>query len=72
MTRSRDYERLGCFKDSKDDRILGHQMVDPEQQSANVREPANNLPRHHCMGNTAVAMDKLTRHAGMGRLHTRM
>lgn len=45
---SRDYEHLGCFKDSEGDRILGQKMVDDENQTADVRNPAETMHSVTC------------------------
>lgn len=40
---SRDYERLGCFKDKGEDRVLGNKMTNDTHQTPDVRTPAEAL-----------------------------
>lgn len=37
-TCSDDYTHLGCFMDSKEDRVMGHKLTDDENTTADVRK----------------------------------
>lgn len=41
-TCSRNYEYLGCFKDNKNDRVLGAKLANDTDASADVRKPPTN------------------------------